>query len=344
MDLLNRFGVYPSVPTGYNGPDGTNYYVPITIQASEVPSALTDFPVYVDLSTMPTDFWSNVQSDGGDIRVTTSDGVTRVPVELVSIDTASESGELHFLATSVSGVSDTEFRLFYDAETALSQPGVTDTYGRNAVWSEYEFVSHDGGLTDSTGSHMPTNNGTTNSIGKIGEQARSFDGKNDYILVSGAGGVSNDITKQAWFKTTSGGRVMANGSLTTVYWSVGISDGKYRVTGNVFDGSNNYYGGDVTNVDSGSWALAHFSVSKSAGVGNLYVNGNLVSSQPGGASFTTHPTLRLGSHRIGVNWFGGSLDEVRTRAESLNANWILAEYRNQETPLPFYNVGTQTQA
>ena len=35
-----------------------------------------------------------VQADGDDIRVTGSDGVTELPIELVSIDTVAKTGEL----------------------------------------------------------------------------------------------------------------------------------------------------------------------------------------------------------------------------------------------------------
>ena len=65
--------------------DAWQYRVPITISASNVSSDLTDFPVYVDLSTLPSSFFSQVQTDGDDIRVTTADEVSEVPFELVSI-------------------------------------------------------------------------------------------------------------------------------------------------------------------------------------------------------------------------------------------------------------------
>ena len=55
------------------------YRIKLTIQASKVDADLTDYPIYVDLSNLPSDFHNNVKSDGGDIRVTKADGVTELP-------------------------------------------------------------------------------------------------------------------------------------------------------------------------------------------------------------------------------------------------------------------------
>ena len=111
------------------------YYVPITIDHTLIASDLTSFPVYVDLANLPAGFWSTVQTDGGDIAVTTDDGTTRLPVELVAIDTGASTGELHFLADSILAATDTTFRIYFGAALTITQPAAGDTYGRNAVWA-----------------------------------------------------------------------------------------------------------------------------------------------------------------------------------------------------------------
>ena len=62
------------------------YRKKITIANAQVSANLTDFPIYLDLSDLGTDFFSNVNIGGGDIRVTKADGVTELARELVSID------------------------------------------------------------------------------------------------------------------------------------------------------------------------------------------------------------------------------------------------------------------
>ena len=68
----------------------------IVINSAAIDSELTDFPVYLDLSDFDAEFFTNVATDGGDIRITTSDGVTEVAREIVAIDTGAQTGELYF--------------------------------------------------------------------------------------------------------------------------------------------------------------------------------------------------------------------------------------------------------
>lgn len=57
----------------------------ITIPSSEIGSGLTDFPVYLDLSSLGSHFFDNARSDGADIKITENDGTTELPFELVGI-------------------------------------------------------------------------------------------------------------------------------------------------------------------------------------------------------------------------------------------------------------------
>jgi len=76
--------------------------VKVTILASKVDGDLTDYPVYVDLSKLPSDFHTYCnQTDARDIRVTKQDGVTELPREVVFYDSATDTGELHFKYTGV---------------------------------------------------------------------------------------------------------------------------------------------------------------------------------------------------------------------------------------------------
>lgn len=116
----------------------------ITVNSSEVDANLTDYPVYVDLSQIGAShgFWSAVSSTGADIRVTTSDEETEVPVEVVAIDTAGEVGHIFFKATgTLSSSSDTEFWCYY-GNAGASLPARDATYGSENVWTSYHWVHH----------------------------------------------------------------------------------------------------------------------------------------------------------------------------------------------------------
>src|SRR5690606_38973349 len=150
---------------------------------------------YVDLSDLPSEFWTNVQSDCDDVRITTSDETTEVPREIVSCDGDTDTGELHFKAPSLANATDTTFYIYYGNSSATDY--ATDaTYGAENVWSNgYAGVWHleedPGGtapqIVDSTGNG---NDGT--SEGEMGSddltegqvaKALDFDGSDDYINV-----------------------------------------------------------------------------------------------------------------------------------------------------------------
>lgn len=62
----------------------------VVSQASKIDEALPWY--FLDLSTLPSSFWSAVQSDGRDIRFTQDDGETAVYHKLIFIDTGTSKG------------------------------------------------------------------------------------------------------------------------------------------------------------------------------------------------------------------------------------------------------------
>ncbi|PSO45766.1 MAG: hypothetical protein BRC25_00975, partial [Parcubacteria group bacterium SW_6_46_9] len=182
-----------------------NYRQKITIASSQVDSNLTDFPVYVDLATMSSGFFSNVQSDGGDIRITQSDGTTEVARDVVSIDTASSTGELHFKASSVSSTSDTEFYVYY-GNSGASNYTETATYGAENVWTNsqagvWHLGEETGDAIDSTSNNndgTPKNSVTQGVSGQVG-QAYEFDGDDDHVKIdSGSVSLSQPVSMSIW--------------------------------------------------------------------------------------------------------------------------------------------------
>lgn len=108
----------------------------LTIPAAAVGSDLTGFPVLVDLADMPAGFWAAVASDGSDIRLTDSDG-NGLPLDVVAIDTGTETGKLFFRADLLTAASN----IFYvQAGSGASAPAPSDPLGRNAVYSAAGYL------------------------------------------------------------------------------------------------------------------------------------------------------------------------------------------------------------
>ena len=100
--------------------------------------SLLNFPVLVDLSYLGSDFFTHIKSDGSDIVITASDGITKLKRELVSIDTGSggETGELWVKLLSLDATVDTDIYIYYGNNLA-SEVNDIDTWNSN-----YKIVQH----------------------------------------------------------------------------------------------------------------------------------------------------------------------------------------------------------
>lgn len=112
---------------------------------------LTDFPVRVDLSDLPLDFWEGVSDDGSNIRIEASNS-SFLPVDLVNIDRGSMVGELFFRAPVLTTGTDSLFKV-RTIPGAAAVPN-TDPIGRNAVWQGFEAVFMFSSLENRTGSGL----------------------------------------------------------------------------------------------------------------------------------------------------------------------------------------------
>lgn len=175
-----------------------DYKVKVEVNPNKVgtTTAVTSFPVYVDLAGMPTSFWSNASNTGADIRVVESDDTTETAFELVSFATTTKSGELHFMADALATTSTSTFYIYYGNATATAY-AVTDTYGRNNVWTQYNAIYH---LNESSGTRTNSTGGTNLSVagsisgttGKIGTGSDANTGGTNYLY--GEDGSTFDIT------------------------------------------------------------------------------------------------------------------------------------------------------
>jgi hypothetical protein len=188
------------------------YRVKITALATKVDADLADYPVYVDLHDLPAGFHANVnQTDARDIRVTTSNGTTEVPREVVFYIAASDTGELHFKG-DVDGDTDTDFYIYY-GNSGASEPAADATYGKNNVWTNsYGAVYHmgeaSGNLADSTiNGYTMTAAGTPGyaQAGKLGSSVQFSNDDDFYRNASPPAifqSVPTSITLSAWMNST----------------------------------------------------------------------------------------------------------------------------------------------
>lgn len=326
-----------------------SYRVLLTVNNTEVDADLTDFPVYVDLSDLPAGFHTNVKTDGSDIRVTTSDGQTEVPREVVFYSSATDTGELHFKAPTLANATNTEFYIYY-GNAAATEPATDATYGAENVWdASYKGVYHlkDGStltLTDSTATQNGTNSNATPSTGKIDGGANVVGSQ--YIDLGQTTAHYNPITVSSWIKPSATGgtqqQIISKGyDGTNTQWQL-VTDPGSTVSFNSFTNPNTNGAVSASTVSNGTWYYVGGVYDTTTW--RVYFNGVADGSSVDTAPTNTNQKIAIGgvfsSGSIVQNW-RGDIDEVRISNVVRSPEWIATEYNNQSVPSTFYTVGSE---
>lgn len=333
--------------------ESASQWINIEISASQVPSDLTDFPVYVDLADLPSSFWTTTNCT--DIRVFKSDGTTEVPREIVSCtdNGSSGTGDLHFLADgTLSSTATTTFQIHYDGSS--SDYATDATYGAENVWSDYLGVYHlkDGSGTtveDSTGNTdgTLTSSGLWSTGAPFGDTtAIQFDGTN-YISASVLTDFDNITISQWQYITNAGGTKYIYGRQT---------DTTNRIVARYIDGTGfqayeRRIGGTKANTFAGTLNAWTHSVMTSQISGNLinYVNASVAvtPASTDSSDFNMgNQTMSFGALGSGASPLatGNYMSEIRLRTSVLSADWITTEYNNQSDTATFYDVSDEQTA
>ena len=317
--------------------------VKITVESDVVDDDVTNFPVYVDLADLPTSFFQNVQSDGDDVRVTQSDGITEVPFELVSINTGSEAGELHFKST-LSSTTDTEYFIYYDNPSA-SGYAVTATYGARNVWTNgyslrYQMGNNPAGSSpqfrDSTSNanHAVARAGMTSGdvvVGKIGN-AIDLDG-NDGGVFQSALAYTGEFTASMWWYSSSTGYAIAGPSGANEKlgpWS--------SPAGKLFVRAVSSSDSSVDYPAHSQWNYVVLTRDSSNKV-DIHINGTTTRLFSNVAQSGTSDWQNFGGDT--TEGFIGKLDELRFSSTKRSNGWISTEFNNQSNPTGFYAVSSE---
>ncbi|MGD2279517.1 MAG: DUF2341 domain-containing protein, partial [Candidatus Omnitrophota bacterium] len=331
----------------------------LVVSSSQVDENLTDFPIYVDLSDLPSSFFSAVKSDGSDIVVTTADGKTVLKREVVDIDTVGETGELWFKASSLSSSSDTTFYIYYGNSSAdLSDDADVWSNGYLSTWHLNDATSDS---TSNSNSLIDTS--TASATGKLGD-GRDFTGganledsdAESYInglsaftlsLWCNADAIGNDYGLVA-SKTPDG---TDNDGINLRYDSAG-SDAAGT---NLIKASAGTFGWPSSNAmrlesSSGTQSAGWQHLTLTWSSGNqmaLYVDGAADTPDYNSDARTTTITgaasfiIGKGPQDTAGGW-EGVIDEVHLADTARSAGWLSTEYNNQNAASSFYTAGGNT--
>lgn len=340
-------------------PTGWTRRAALTIESTLAPSTLTNFPVLLNADTLPAEMLVSgggnaAQADGGDIRFSSdSAGSSQLACEVVKWDQTNTLAEIWVLVPSLSSVSDTTIYVWYKAGGSETQPAVTDTYGRNAVWADYAAVYHGGSLTDATGggNDLTARGSPTSSAGATpwGGDAYEFNGSSQYLDRAAAIITGYPNTLSCWFDSDSATAqqflfgcgytgsdgsyeyLIARGDAAGDPVALTSRDGTTPITLDTTSGYSINTWHHVAGVTAGSTSRA--SLLNGASKGTSTTSGNL------SASLNVTSIGRL-SRASPTAYTDGHIAEARLRNEALSDDWLLAEYRNGSAPGTYVTEGT----
>lgn len=314
----------------------------ITIASSSINETLTNFPVYLNLLDLGSDFRTNASSTGNDLRLVSSTETGLLDHELVFIDTNSSTstGELYFRAESLSSTTDNIFYIYYKNDAASS-------ISTSSAWNtDYKGVYHfEGNGNDATrnANNLTINGATATTTGAKFGQAYSFDG-NDYIeadiVVSGG---SFPFSFQAWVKVSANGVLMWQGDkdANDVWQRIFMVDGAPRcysrngATDIVIQGSS-----PVDRTGIYQYSTCDFAADDDR---KLYVNTVIQASSTTAVAIgaTDRTSIGRNARASAGDFIQGEIDEVRILAAVLSLGWKQAAYLNTTTSTDFYTIGAQ---
>lgn len=324
----------------------------VTVNNAKVASTLTGFPVLVsgtfdgtsgnpDLRTIANGGKANSVND---VQFFSDSGcTTKIPWQPVVFDAVNGVDEFWVLPATVS-TSNSPFYIDYGDATHT-----TDQSNAAGVWgSLYAMVLHmqTTSPTDSTSNAITiTNHSATAVAGKIGGALASS--VTTWVSFPDATfPTTGAFTMSGWFKssTSDTSNIIysygnGSGAATQVY--LGFYDlGNGHVAG-IFGCAFLNVGGAV-DLNDGVWHLLHGTFSGGVGTMKLYVDGVFIASSAAVISVATGNTATVGRDDTGgAQTFIGSNDEIHEATFEQSADWIAAEWNNQNSPSTFIAFGSE---
>ncbi|MFC1586601.1 DUF2341 domain-containing protein, partial [Fibrobacterota bacterium] len=322
------------------------YSATVTVNTSGlgITGTVTNYPLLVRLNSVNFDF-SQAQSDGRDIRFSTSGG-SPLAYEIERWNASVPAAEIWVKLDNIDLNNSSQFfRMYWGNLSAASESNPENVFetanGFDAVWHLGEDGnSNVGGYQDATanayhgtGVDMDAGSDVSSVIG-IGQQ---FDGTVDYIEIAGSAGSQLNYAETGTYTISAWAYATA---VSTINQPI-VSKGDHQHSLQLIR-------------DTGEWEFVTFTagweVNQNAaqlgrwvhvtGVRNgtgqvLYVDGVSVVSAP--TIIASTDEFRDETHNVwlGANaeqsdyFFDGSLDEVRISGVAHSANWIRLNYETQ---------------
>jgi RHS repeat-associated protein len=328
-------------------PNGYTYSRAIVIDHTKVPNTdQANFPFLfstTDLTLATIANGGHVTSAAGNDILFSADpaGQSKLDFEIEKYDTVNGQLVAWIRIPTLSHSSDTVVYLLYgNSSASVSQQNPSGVWNANymGVWhlpNGTTLSANDStadGLNGTITNASATNGQVDGGASFSGSNASIVCGKNDTKLQFSS---AQSFTDSAWFKMSSSGgyrNIFSNSRDASPWHGLWVNG-----TTVIFGSSNNLNGPGVT---TNAW---HYAVAvQTGGSGQkLYVDGVLVASDSTPVNANGTGTCEIGNNSVSEA-FQGVIDEVRASSVARSADWIAAEYANQNSPSTFYTFGNES--
>src|ERR1041385_1590463 len=340
-----------------------DFYSPVSINAGQVPSTQSNFPVLASF----TDNRFKTVGNGGHVRNANgfdirpyTDSTLSTPIAGYELEryNASTGEVVMWVRVSSLTSSSTPFVLAY-GNPSITTDGSTVTTWSNSFFGVYHLK--DGttlNVNDSSLLRVGTNHGATATAGKIDGGAGLVSASSQWILAFGTGNQTAAMTISAWVNLTSLPATYCvpigsnQGSSNNYFEILEKSTGKLAVISGVTNSGTpadlRYDGTGSNTLSTGTWYYLAATYNSTSGLTG-YVNGssdkNVAANGDLSVSGSNAVNLQIGQDQFNAGLFvNGSVDEARWASVARSSDWITTEYNNQSSPSTFETLGTEVGA
>lgn len=326
------------------------YYSPISINAAQVPSTQTDFPVLVSQTDNRFKTTGNgghvANSNGYDIRPYSDAGLTTPLTYELDRYNASSGEVIMWVKVASLSSSTTPIYLGY-GDTALNSDGSsTATWSNNfrGVWHLRDGSTLNLNDSGNGGFHLTNNNTATAATGKIDGAVNVASASSQYLTNSGIG-VGTAVTFSCWFNPTSfaqnlAGLMCMRGASGYVLININTTGG---ISVEVFANADVLRGNFAT-ATSGAWNHIALTYDSTAGLYG-YLNATQSTNAAANGNLNTDPTtINVGRDPFGTRYSNGVIDEPRVANVARSQDWLTTEYNNQNDVPTFETLGAEAGA
>ena len=313
----------------------------LTIQSGKVTGTHTDFPVLI-MPTTITGLPTLTTAEADSLRFYSDAALsTELAREVVGVN------QIWVKVPSLS--SSTEIYMDYDG--ARSDYAAGDTYGRNAVWTTYQYVVHHENATDATGNYTLSNAGVSYTgsakvgSGNSGVYGGTFQDDRVATTVTGPNLTANDWTVSAWvymfsledyagiFCEVATGRGFSGSTQSVIL--VAHNDGTILANpGGYWVASSN------ASLGINTWYKMTWTYNNTSNTVSFRINGvdrgsagSFVPNAPTGPIYTGSWQGVTNNYRL-----NGLIDHCSLQLNEVSDDWDNAEYENQNDNNAFWSA------